>query len=449
MRSLAPALFALALCACSSATVAEEPADAGPDASSPDASPRDAGADAGSDAGADAGTDAGAQDAGPDAGWTLLWHDEFDQASGSSPDATKWAFETGGGGWGNGELEYYTSRTDNAVISNGQLVITARREEYQGSHYTSARLKTQGKFAFTYGRAEMRAILPQGQGLWPAFWMLGTDITTAGWPQCGELDIMEFVGQTPSRIYGTIHGPAYNGAGGLGAWHELPGGFSSGFHVYAVEWEPGVVRWYLDDTLYEERTVVDLSGRTWVFNHDFFLLLNVAVGGAWPGSPDGTTVFPQTMTVDYVRVYGRPGGNWQPPRPRKVVSMLSKSVGQYVTADRYNSDLLSANRGSASTWELFELFELGGGQVALLSLAQDKFVTAGSAGTSPLSATVDTIAAVGPGETFTLVQNADGTSSLQSAASGKYVTVPVGGKSPLQATAPVIGSAEEFTLSQR
>lgn len=244
-------------------------------------------------------------------GWTLIWSDEFDGSNGSGVDPQKWTLETGGGGWGNNELEYYTNRLQNAYLENGDLVIKAIRETYTGPdgvtrNYTSARLKTQGKFMQAYGRFEARIKIPYGQGLWPAFWMLGSDISQVGWPQCGEIDIMENIGREPSTVHGTIHGPGYSGGAGIGAPYTLPNGerFADAYHVYAIEWEPKAIRWYVDGTLYKTVTLNDLPASTnWVFNHPFFLLLNVAVGGSWPGSPDASTIFPQVMSVDYVRVY--------------------------------------------------------------------------------------------------------------------------------------------------
>ncbi|MFI5184313.1 MAG: glycoside hydrolase family 16 protein, partial [Vicinamibacteria bacterium] len=216
--------------------------------------------------------------------------------------------------FGNDELEYYTDRPRNASLDgNGHLAILADRERYKGADgrerdYTSARLKTEGLFAQAYGRFESRMKIPYGQGMWPAFWMLGADIETLGWPACGEVDVMENVGFEPAIVHGTFHGPGYSGAGGLGAPYPLSGGarFSDDFHVFAVEWEPNAVRWYVDGNLYETRTPADLpAGTKWVFDHPFFVILNVAVGGGWPGAPDATTVFPQRMLVDYVRVYSR------------------------------------------------------------------------------------------------------------------------------------------------
>jgi beta-glucanase (GH16 family) len=245
--------------------------------------------------------------------WQLAWRDEFDQPDGSGPDLSRWVYDLGGGGWGNNELQTYTDRRENAVIRSGQLVITARRETFQGTdgrsrEYTSARLKTLGTFSQAYGKFEARLRLPRGQGLWPAFWMLGEDFPTAGWPGCGEIDIMENVGREPAVVHGTLHGPGYSGAQGIGAAFNSPGGhpFADDFHVFAIEWEPQVIRWYVDGTLYQTRTPSDLPpGARWVFDHPQFLLLNLAVGGNWPGNPDRTTVFPQELVADWIRVYKR------------------------------------------------------------------------------------------------------------------------------------------------
>jgi len=244
--------------------------------------------------------------------WSLTWNDEFNGPTGS-PASSKWSFDIGGGGWGNEELQTYTNRRANAEVREGVLVIKALKEPYTGPdnilrQYTSARLLTKKKFTQTYGRFEARIKIPFGQGMWPAFWMLGKDIDIAGWPNCGEIDIMEHIGKEPSTVYGTLHGPGYSGAKGVSSSYSLPSSqkFSDDYHTFAVEWEPNVIRFYVDGTLYKTRTPADLpAGKAWVFNHPFFLILNVAVGGSWPGNPDATTVFPQQMQVDYVRVYRR------------------------------------------------------------------------------------------------------------------------------------------------
>jgi beta-glucanase (GH16 family) len=221
--------------------------------------------------------------------------------------------ESGGDGWGNNELEYYTTRLENVCQQGGNLMISAIEERYAGQdsvsrNYTSARLKTHGKFSQLYGRLEARIKIPRGQGIWPAFWMLGDDIDKVGWPTCGEIDIMENIGKEPSLVHGTIHGPGYSGANGISSLFTLVDDqrFADDFHLYSVEWEPKVVRFYVDEHLYATRTPADLpKDAKWVYDHPFFVLLNVAVGGSWPGNPDATSVFPQTMLVDYVRVYGR------------------------------------------------------------------------------------------------------------------------------------------------
>jgi beta-glucanase (GH16 family) len=248
-------------------------------------------------------------------GWTLVWHDEFDGAAGVSFDRDKWTADTGGGGWGNRERQFYATRPENVAHDGaGHLVITARAESpdaadrcwYGPCAYSSARLKTQGRFEQTYGRFEARLKIPRGQGIWPAFWMLGGDIETVGWPRSGEIDIMENIGREPRVVHGTIHGPGYSGANGIGGPDTVARPLADDFHVYAIEWEPSEIRWLLDGRPYRRTTTADLpAGARWVFDHPHFLLLNVAVGGAWPGDPDSTSTFPQTMLVDYVRVYRR------------------------------------------------------------------------------------------------------------------------------------------------
>jgi beta-glucanase (GH16 family) len=247
------------------------------------------------------------------AGWKLVWSDEFNAPDNTPADTSKWVLETGGNGWGNDELEYYTARPDNSFQQDGNLVIKAVQEKYTGPdgvtrEYTSGRLKTLGKFSHKYGRFEARIKIPRGQGIWPAFWMMGDDIAKKEWPTCGEIDIMENIGKEPSLVHGTIHGPGYSGGNGISAPFGLPNDqrFADDFHVYAVEWEKKAIRFYVDDHLYATRTPADLPKATkWVYNHPFFIILNVAVGGGWPGNPDSASVFPQAMLVDYVRVYKR------------------------------------------------------------------------------------------------------------------------------------------------
>jgi beta-glucanase (GH16 family) len=241
----------------------------------------------------------------------LVWSDEFNGPDGSLPDPERWTIVSGGSGFGNNELEYYTDRPVNIHQEGGNLVITARKESYSGPdgvsrHYTSARIQTKGLFQAKYGRMEARIKVPDGQGIWPAFWMMGNDFGSVGWPACGEIDIMEKVGFEPSAVHGSLHGPGYSGGEPLTGTFTLPnqGRFKDDFHVFAIEWEPREIRFYMDDTLFETQTADSLpAGKHWVFDHPFFLLLNVAVGGYWPGDPDATSSFPVSMLVDYVRVY--------------------------------------------------------------------------------------------------------------------------------------------------
>jgi beta-glucanase (GH16 family) len=245
---------------------------------------------------------------------TLVWHDEFEGPAGAPVDSTTWVADTGGHGWGNDERQFYTTRPQNVSLDgDGHLVITARAEPpgtsdhcwYGVCRYTSARLKTKTRFAQAYGRFEARIRIPRGQGLWPAFWLLGDDIDAVGWPKCGEIDVMENIGREPRVVHGTMHGPGYSGAGGpTGADTLTRGAFADDFHVFVVEWRPGEIRWFVDGRPYHHVAIEDLpAGTQWVFDHPFFVLLNVAVGGNWPGDPDAVTMFPQQMVVDYVRVY--------------------------------------------------------------------------------------------------------------------------------------------------
>lgn len=241
----------------------------------------------------------------------LVWNDEFHQPVNSSPDPAKWTHDLGAGGWGNRELQRYTDLQENsrvvadpAALDGRALALCAHRTA--SGEFTSARLKTQGKFAVTYGRIEARLKLPRGRGLWPAFWMLGENIARVGWPACGEIDIMEFIGHESARVHATLHGPGYSGEKGLSAsfTHAANVPLGERYHVFAVDWFPDRIEWSLDGTVYARRTSADLpAGSRWAFDAPMFLLLNLAIGGNWPGSPDATTGFPQTFLVDYVRVY--------------------------------------------------------------------------------------------------------------------------------------------------
>lgn len=243
--------------------------------------------------------------------WLMVWEEQF---TGSALDFSKWSYHFGKGP--NHELQNYTSAEKNvrfepdpAQLGNQFLVVQAHEETTEHDSetfaYTSGRINTRGKFNVTYGKIEMRAKLPFGQGIWPAFCMLGEDIRTIGWPACGEIDIMEYIGKTPTNVYGTLHGPGYSGGKGIGTKLDTPDTLSAEFHTYGVEWEPDCIRWYFDGALFQTRSPADLGGDKWVFDHPFFILINLAIGGDWPGNPDATTRFPQTYTVDYVKVYQR------------------------------------------------------------------------------------------------------------------------------------------------
>ena len=266
----------------------------------------------------------------------LVMSDEFDVEG--APNSEIWNYDTGTGfnGWGNNELQYYTGRSENVTVQNGLLVISAIQEDYNGSSYTSARLLTKGKFSQAYGRFEARIKVPGGSGLWPAFWLLGENYDVDGWPQCGEIDIMEYRRQEPTMVSGSIHGPGYSGEsnpqGHLTKSYDLGNDrYDAGFHVFGIEWGPDYINYYIDDVLYnqirpsdivvtpadavytlndgvaatDEAEAIEPTNVTgdWVFNKPFFIIINLAVGGNFPGSPDNGELFPQNMLVDYVRVY--------------------------------------------------------------------------------------------------------------------------------------------------
>lgn len=237
---------------------------------------------------------------------TLRWSDEFDGTAGQLPDAAKWTYDVGTG-WGNAQIEYDTDhRAANVSLDGeGHLAITVRRESYAGHDFTSGRITTRGLYEPTHGRIEARIKLPSGAGLWPAFWLLGADFGTAGWPQCGEIDVMEARGQEPSWIFGSLHGPGYSGGSGITRRYGLPNDrFDTGFHTFAVEWDEGRIDWSVDGVAYQRVTPSSVSG-PWVFDHAFAIILNVAVGGTVGGVvPGADVVFPQSMLVDWVRVYG-------------------------------------------------------------------------------------------------------------------------------------------------
>lgn len=287
----------------------------------------------------------------------VTFSDDFNGPAGAAVDSGKWQIETGDN-VNNHERQYYTAGNNNAALDGqGNLVITARRENpgnyqcwYGRCEYTSARLNTAGKFTTTYGHVEARMKVPRGQGMWPAFWMLGNDIGQVGWPASGEIDIMENVGFEPSTVHGTLHGPGYSGSGGIGAGYTLPGGqkFADAFHTFAVDWSPNEVTWSVDGTVYQRRTPADLGGRQWVFDKPFFLILNLAVGGYWPGDPDGSTVFPQQLVVDYVRV--STGDTPAAGGPITGIGGKCVDVAAANTADGTPIQLHDCNGNAAQKW---------------------------------------------------------------------------------------------------
>jgi len=254
----------------------------------------------------------------PPDGWSLVWSDEFEGPAGTPPDPATWGYDLGDGsavglpGWGNQERQSYTDDPRNAALDGaGHLVITVRRADPPGDcyygpcEYTSARLLTKGRLELEHGRIEARIQVPEGVGLWPAFWMLGVGIDDVGWPATGEIDVMEHVGRRPTEILGTLHGPGYSGSSGVTASRDLGAPVAATWHTYAIEWDPGRIVWLLDGEPYHRVTPADVAPAAWPFEAPFFLLLNVAVGGAFGGPVAPDTVFPASMLVDHVRWYRR------------------------------------------------------------------------------------------------------------------------------------------------
>ncbi|MCT2587882.1 ricin-type beta-trefoil lectin domain protein [Actinophytocola gossypii] len=314
----------------------------------------------------------------PDAGVAAVtFADEFNLPAGTPVDTSKWQLETGDNE-NNHERQYYTNSTRNAVHDGqGNLVITARRENpnnyqcwYGRCEYTSARLNTAGRFTQTYGTFEARIKMSHGQGMWPAFWMLGNDIGNVGWPQSGEIDIMENIGREPNTVHGTIHGPGYSGSGGIGAAYNGPR-FADGFHTFTVEWAPNRITWSVDGNVYQTRTPADLGGRQWVFDKPFFMILNLAVGGYWPGDPDASTPFPNTLTIDYVRVTDEYGGGGGGGGPIRGLAGKCVDVAGANSANGTPVQLWDCNGTAAQQWSV-----PGDGSIRALGKCLD--VTAGS-----------------------------------------------------------------------
>lgn len=240
------------------------------------------------------------------AGYTLTWSDEF---NGTSLDNTIWGHQNGDGcpglcGWGNNELEYYTDRPENLFFQNGKLIIEARPESFNGKNYTSSKILTQGKKPIKFGRIDIRAILPKGKGIWPAFWLMPEKSVFGGWPKSGEIDLMEVVGHEPNKTHGTLHYGPGPGSTQINRNYTLPSGtFNDAFHVFSLEWKEDQLKWLIDGNIFSTVNKADLGANNYPFNEEFFLIFNLAVGGNWPGNPDVNTYFPQWLIVDYIRVY--------------------------------------------------------------------------------------------------------------------------------------------------
>ena len=233
----------------------------------------------------------------------LVMQDEFD--TDGAPNSAIWGYDigTGSNGWGNNELEYYTNNSENIKVVDGMLQIIAKKQAFMGSQYTSARILTKGLFEQKQGRFEARIKMPYGRGMWPAFWLLGANSDEVTWPQCGEIDIAEYKGQEPTITHGTVHGPGYSGANAITKSYDLVNDrFDTDFHIFGIEWGEKYINFYVDDVLYNQITPDKVTGE-WVYDHPFYIILNLAVGGSYVGSPNSETTFPQTMYVDYVRVY--------------------------------------------------------------------------------------------------------------------------------------------------
>ncbi|MRG44714.1 family 16 glycosylhydrolase [Chitinophaga sp. SYP-B3965] len=356
----------------------------------------------------------------------LVWSDEFD---GTSLNTAKWGYENGNLNVNN-EQQYY--QTANVSVSNGNLVITARKQSVGGKPYTSGRINTNGKFSQKYGRIEANIKLPAVQGLWPAFWMLGSNIgdPNVGWPKCGEIDIMEHV-NTGNTVLGTIHwfNNAYTYYGGNTTTSP------TNFHVYAVEWDPSSIRWFVDGVQFHTANILNNINGTDEFHKNFFLLLNVAVGGNLPGQTINDNALPASMLVDYVRVYN-------------IVSTPNNAPISATISIRGNNNLfvsgengvqaMLCNRPTAQGWEQFTVVDAGGGKVALRSI--NKYVSSENG----VSAITCSRATIGDWEKFDWVSNADGTFSLRG--NNSFYISSENGVQAMTCTRPTIGGWEKFSF---
>jgi beta-glucanase (GH16 family) len=387
--------------------------------------------------------------------WNLVWNDEFNGAAGTFPDTTKWNYDVGNNnGWGNGESEFYcvagsntapcSSANPNVFMNgSGSLVIRARKDA--SGTWTSTRMLTSGKFSIQYGRIEARMRLVAANGLWPAFWMLGSNIGTVGWPSCGEVDIMEWVDNYgPSATSSTIHGPGYSGAGGIGVQTGFPNATrvdDANYHIYGVIWSPNQIQFYRDTTTNITRTITPAntpSGTTWAFNHPFFVLLNQAVGGNWFPGPDSSTPAVNDVLVDYVRVYQ--AGTGTVP----TVTIRASANNTFVSAENAGASPLVANRATASTWEQFHLIDNGDGTTSLQAVANGLFVTVDAGNGNRLIASKS---AASSSEKFRRVAQSNGTTALQAVVNNQFVSADLNIGDVLVANRAAASTWEQFTLT--
>jgi beta-glucanase (GH16 family) len=387
--------------------------------------------------------------------WNLVWSDEFNGAPGTFPDTTRWSYDVGNnGGWGNGESEVYCSAGSNSapcsaanpnvfMNGSGSLVIRARRDA--AGTWTSTRMLTSGKFSVQYGRIEARMRLVAANGLWPAFWMLGSNIGSVGWPSCGEVDIMEWVDNYGASVTSsTLHGPGYSGSGGIGVQAGFPNGTrvdDPSYHIYGVIWSPDQIQFYRDTTTNIIRTITPANipaGTTWAYNHPFFILLNQAVGGNWFPGPDGSTPAVNDVLVDYVRVYqaAAPAGG--------TVSIRASANNTFVSAENAGASPLVANRAAVSTWEQFRVIDNGDGTIALQAVINGLYVTADPSNGGRLIASRSAISA---SEKFRRIAQSNGTVALQALANNSYVSADLNIGNVLIANRASPSTWEQFTFT--
>jgi beta-glucanase (GH16 family) len=390
--------------------------------------------------------------------WNLIWNDEFNGAAGTFPDSTRWNYDVGNnGGWGNGESEFYCAAgSDSAPCSaanpnafmngSGSLVIRARRDA--AGTWTSARMLTRGKFSVQYGRIEARMKLAVANGLWPALWMLGTNIGSVGWPSCGEIDIMEWVDSYgPSVTSSALHGPGYSGGGNIGVQSGFPNGTrvdDPNYHIYGVLWSPGQIQFYRDNITNITRTITPANlpaGTTWAYDHPFFLLLNQAVGGNWFPGPDGTTPAIDDVLVDYVRVYQ--SGTATPPAG--IASIRASANNTFVSAEDAGASPLVANRAAADTWEQFRVIDNSDGTISLQAIVNSLYVTVDPNRGGRLIASRN---AIGQGEKFRRLAQSNGTVALQAVTNNLYVAADLNIGNVLIANRAAASTWEQFTFNQ-